>query len=1087
MVLKPFTIYRSSAGSGKTRTLAREYLTWALKNKAHYFRHILAVTFTNKATQEMKDRILAYLGAFTGKMPATKDSEELALELRKTLSLDEVTFRQNCNELLTLILHQYDQFSISTIDAFFQRVIRSFTREAGLLGDYRLEVEQEAVLTEVVNDLFDELAENGELTRWVVRFAQENMESDKTWDIRRELARFSKEIFRDEFKLIEEEVNERASRPQFFNKLHAAVSKVRNEFVAKVSVPAREILGILKQKGWTAEHFKFGTNSGLMRYLRLFAFADDLKDLEIRDRIREEFVHAGNWPGKKYPLLTGEILALAEQEFVPRVRLINETFDKEYGKALTADLVLKNFYVFGLIADITRKLRDYKRENNLMLLADAPKFLNRIIGESDTPFVYEKVGSFYRNYLIDEFQDTSGFQWKNFLPLVTNSLDQGYPSLVVGDVKQAIYRWRGGDLSLLQKQVEAHISKERVDVKELDSNYRSAPEIVEFNNQIFASAALQAGTKLGVALPGEVYHDVRQKSPVKGKGYVQVDFLAEDKEDKWATLSLEKIPRDLEMLQQQGVQAGEIAILVRRNEEGQRIAAHLLEYKHSANAKKDVVYEVVSNESLRIDGAGSVNLLLSALRHLVNPDDRIAQAQLCYEFARLRGQAVSSDIFNESSKVFFESKVPESFTKHKLSLKKLPLFELTETLIGLFGLGNQTGELAYLQAFQDLVLDFYTRERNDLAAFLDWWEENKSNDKTSIKLSGEVNAVNIITIHKAKGLQFPYVLIPFCSWSVDHEGFLSPLLWVTSEKEPYADAGPMPVKYSKAVGNSWFQESYAEEKVKVYLDNLNVLYVALTRAERGMIITGPPPKTKTHNTSVAAWMYNAIQQNPELQSNWNNGAMQWKVGNLEGKKETKPVNQNPLKLERYNTSQWREKLVIRQTGNPFFEGMNPETRESIRYGVYLHALMSRIHTRDDVPKVLLRLIQEGLITQEEKATLESQLTELLSNPVVSKWFAEDWDVRTEVPILLPGGNTQRIDRLMLKGKQAVIVDFKTGEPSKGDHDQVTTYIGILKEMGFAPVEGYLFYTRDKEVVPVDGNKPKPGKRKKNDGQMDLGL
>ncbi len=1059
-----------------------------MRNKAHYFRHILAVTFTNKATQEMKDRILAYLGAFTGKTKPNRDSDELAKELKSILGIDDITFRQNCNELLSLILHRYDQFAISTIDAFFQRVIRSFTREAGLLGDYRLEVEQEAVLTEVVNDLFDELSENAELTRWVVRFAQESMESDKSWDIRRRLADFSQEIFRDEFKGIEDEVNQRAGQPQFFSAMQTELIKRKKAFVDKVSIPAQEILAIMRQRGWTVkDHFKSGTTSGIKGYLENFALLDDLRELEIKEKMRSEYVYSKNWPGKKYPMLAKEIMEVAEKEFVPRILQINDAFDKEYTLALTADLILKNFYVFGLVSDITRKLRDYKRENNIMLLADAPKFLNRIIGESDTPFVYEKVGSFYRNYLIDEFQDTSGFQWNNFLPLVTNSLDQGYPSLVVGDVKQAIYRWRGGDLSLLQKQIEGHIGKERVEVKELDSNYRSAPEIVEFNNHVFESAATIASAKLGVPLPMEVYHDVRQKSPVKGKGFVHVDFLPDEEEGKWWNLSLRKIPRDIEFLQQHGIQPGEIAILVRRNAEGQQVAAHLLEYKHSADAKPGVVYDVVSNESLRIDGAGSVNLLLSALRHLVNPDDKIAQAQLCYEFARLRGQPIDSDLFSEASKVFFESQVPESFTKHKLSLKKLPLLELTETLIGLFGLGNQKGELAYLQAFQDLVLEFYTRERNDLAAFLEWWEENKDKDKTSIKLSGEVNAINIITIHKAKGLQFAYVLIPFCSWAIDHEGFRSPLLWVTSNEPPYADAGPMPVKYSKAVGKSIFAEAYAEERVKVHLDNLNVLYVALTRAEQGMILSAPAPKTKSHNTSVASWLHAAIQQHPELQTAWDPGAMRWKSGAPEQLKRETPESLGALQLTDYETSRWREKLVIRQAGKPYFDGMNPATRERITFGVYLHALLSRIRTREDIAQVLSRLVQEGLMTGEERTRLESQLGELLGNPVVSSWFSSGWEVRTEVPILLPGGDTQRIDRLMLKEKQAVIVDFKTGEPSRSDHEQVSGYIGLLKQMGYGPVEGYLLYTRDCEVVQVSEGKPKGVKRKKDDSQMDLGF
>ncbi len=1060
-------------------------MTWALRNKAHYFRHILAVTFTNKATQEMKDRVLAYLTAFSGvNQNPGSDAEQLAAELKQELRLDEATFRQNSHELLTLILHQYDQFSISTIDAFFQRVIRAFTRESGLLGDYRLEVEQEAVLTEVVDSLIDELKENHALTDWVVRFAQESMESDKSWDIRKRLADFSREIFRDEFKAIEEEVYTHTSDQKFFTRFQSELFKIRNTFIAKVSPLAKEMLQIIKEKNWKPEHFRRKRNSGIMTYLNSFANLEDLKGLEIGKYMQDEYIHASKWPGDNLAL-NGEILEVAEKVFAPNVQRINKFYKDEYPKALTAELILHNLYVFGLMADIARKLREYKSENNLMLLADAPKFLNHIIGDSDTPFVYEKVGSFYRNYLIDEFQDTSGYQWKNFLPLLANSLDQGYPSMVVGDVKQAIYRWRGGDLSLLQTQLEEHIGSHRVAMRELASNYRSAPEIVNFNNLVFEAAAKVAASKINAALPIDVYHDVRQSSPVEGVGLVRVAFIADEEEESWRSLSLKKLTRDIEYLQQNGIPPGDIAILVRRNEEGQDIAAHLLEYKHSAEAKTGVNYEVVSNESLRIDGAGSVNLLLGALRHLVNPDDPIARAQLCYEFSRLHtAQRETSEIFSEASKVFFESQVPEAFTNHKLSLKKLPLFELTETLIGLFGLGKVTGELAYLQAFQDLVLDFYTRERNDLAAFIEWWDENKDSDKTSIKLSGEVNAVNILTIHKAKGLQFRYVLIPFCSWAVDHEGFRAPLLWVTSDEAPYAEAGPMPVRYSSTLKASDFAPYWEEERTKVYLDNLNVLYVALTRAERGMIITCP---AKGFKNSVAEWLYESIQQTPDLQNEWDEGARLLTIGTLPPSPK-KPAAVTPAQLTNYSTSRWREKLVIRQAGNIFFDGMNPQTRERISYGIYLHALLSRIRTREDVTPVLDRLVQEGVMTSGERGRLEDQLGELLGNPIVGNWFDGSWDVRTEVPILLPGGATNRIDRLMLRDKRAVVVDFKTGEKSKADHEQVAEYLDILRQMGFTEVQGYLLYTRDKEVTEVGKQAAaKVVKKKKEDNQLGLGF
>jgi ATP-dependent helicase/nuclease subunit A len=477
---KLFTIYRSSAGSGKTRTLAREYLKLALRYKAGYFRHILAVTFTNKATQEMKDRILRYLNDFV-----TGRHNSLAQELKEELKQDDLTFLQNCHELRTEILHHYSQFSISTIDAFFQKVIRSFTREAGLSGDYRLEVDQDTVLEEVIDDLMDELGSNRELTKWMVEFATHNLESDKPWDIRHGLMDFSREIFREEFKAIEKELMDATSDRDFFHALREKLWRQRGSFVSKVTASASEAVRIIQEYKLAPTEISYGKMSGLFTFFNMF-LENNLKDYkEPSDRIRAYFTMAKNWPSKKYTRRPDEIIRLADEKLIPLLKDLLKTYDSLYTSGLSAELVLKNFYAFGLLSDISRKLRSYKAANNLMLLSDAPNFLNGVIGKSDTPFIYEKVGSFYKNYLIDEFQDTSQMQWENFHPLVKESLDSGNRSLVVGDVKQAIYRWRGGNLKLLQEQIEHQVGHDRVELKELTSNYRSAERIVSFNNALF--------------------------------------------------------------------------------------------------------------------------------------------------------------------------------------------------------------------------------------------------------------------------------------------------------------------------------------------------------------------------------------------------------------------------------------------------------------------------------------------------------------------------------------------------------------------------------------------------------------------------
>lgn len=1025
----------------------------------------------------MKDRILAYLHDF-----ASGDPNELAVELKNELDLDDNTFRERSQETQREILHHYNQFSISTIDAFFQKVIRAFTRESGIMGDYRLEVEHDLVLEEVVDDLIDELGSNQALTDWVVEFAKDNLENDRAWDVRQSLREFAEQIFKEEFKAIEDSILRESVDHAFFQELKVKLWKIKNSFLGTVAPPAAEALATMQQAGWQPSDISYGKNSGLFTFFDMFATGKNLKEYKVPgERMRHHFTHAKNWPGKT-TRRAAEIMSVAEQKLIPILRGLLQTYDEQYTRALSAEVVLRNLHVFGLIADISRKLKEYKDQNNLMLLADAPKFLNGVIQESDTPFIYEKVGSFYRNFLIDEFQDTSGYQWKNFLPLLTNSLDQGYKSFVVGDVKQAIYRWRGGDLTLLQQIIERQVGQERVDVKELATNFRSAGVIVDFNNALFTAAAAVVATRAEHTLPAEAFADVSQQIFRKEEtGWVEVDFLDDD---NWQQAALTRMTEQLERLQESGIALKDIAILVRRNAEGQRIAAHLLQYKNTPEAKPHCRYDVISNESLRVDGAASVNLLLGAMRYLLNPDDAIARAQLGYEYARLKEPARPlTEVFTVTNQVFFENNLPDAFAREKLALKKLPLYELTETLIEIFSLGDVPGELPYLQAFQDIVLDFYTRERNDLGAFLDWWEENKH--KKSIQVSGDIDAAQIVSIHKSKGLQFPYVLIPFCSWNMDHEGRNAPLLWVHSEEQPYKEAEYVPVSYSKTLENTFFHSYYEEERVKVYLDNINVLYVAFTRAEKGLYVTAPHPDHKANRQQYTSskLVFDSVQASDALRSVFTGATLRL------GVQETAvPVPHHPApatQLLRYPTSRWRDKLVIKKSATYFFDATDPEQHARIQYGLHMHAVLSRIHYADEAVAAIDTLVREGLLKEEEREPVALQLTELLKHPPIADWFSRRWTVRTETPILLPEGDESRIDRLLLNDRHAIVIDFKTGEKARQDTSQVLHYMDTLRQMNYTTVEGYLLYLRDNEVVEVKTGVRGKAVKKKDDNQLEM--
>jgi ATP-dependent helicase/nuclease subunit A len=1056
MPAKPFLIYRSSAGSGKTRSLSKEYLKLALSFRSDYFKHILAVTFTNKATQEMKDRILKYLFDFSKGIP-----NELAEELKTELGLDARTFQDQSEQTLSLILHNYGQFSISTIDAFFQRIIRSFTREAGLMGNFRLEVDHELILEEVVQRLFDDLGKDKDLTDWVIKFATDQMMDGKNWNFSRSLVNFAKEVLKEDFKLIEDEVIHR-DNPDAIKKIQEALMEDLEAFKAHLKKPAIEAVQILMKNGITVYDISNGNSGTAWKFFHEWAAGNEF---EPGARVRGAAESEENWATKKHTNRL-KTMSFAKAQLMPILNRMLGYYDANAIRITSVKLVLQNFYKFGLISDIISKLTDYKLENNVMLIADASKFLNKIIGDSDTPFIYEKAGSFYNHFLIDEFQDTSGLQWENFKPLLQDGLDQELNSMVVGDVKQSVYRWRGSDLTLLQEKVIQQIGEQRTDIKELRTNYRSAGNIIDFNNELFFQAAHRLTELTGTPYSNEVYHDVAQNGvKFPGEGFVHCEFF-ENWVDEGKETALSKLPQWVEAIQEKGIKAGDIAILVRENKDGQTIANHFLKYKESENKRPNCSYDLVSNESLRLDTASSVSLLVTAFKYINNPNDMVALGEFTIARSILKEKLIEAEVLLNKS---YRSENPLS-PNVVLSLSSLPIEEVTESLIRLLELGKDFTELAYLQAFQDVVLEFSAYEKNDIASFLDWWELNRT--KKSIQSSNQDNAINIITIHKAKGLQFKYVIVPFCDWKLSHEGMKSPVLWCKTDKEPFDKIGYMAIQYKEDMAKSFFAEEYETEKKKVFLDNLNMLYVAFTRAENGLIVMGQKFTEGKNPTYSGQLISESIRNNQQLKKYFDAGTGIFEMGSIKPNAEKiKYSGREAITLQHYSTVDWRRKLVIRTQGSEFFEKNKSEKRVKINYGILLHQVLSRIEYKTEVDDIIHQFHVEGIIMDEEKEKLTEVLSTMMNHPQIGNWFTKEWTVKTEAPVLVPNGKPGRIDRVVFKQtpsgkKKAVIIDYKTGDKKQDDREQVENYSLILSQMGYVDVEAFLVYLFPLEVVSV---------------------
>ena len=1062
---KPFKIYRSSAGSGKTYTLAREYLSLALRSP-DYFKSILALTFTNKAMQEMKDRIISYLDAFAKGKP-----HSMAEELRDELGLSAARFQERSEQVLRQILHNYSNFAITTIDAFFQKVIKSFARELGLYGHYRLELDQDLVLSLVIDNLLLRAGSDKQLTQWLTDFAVHNVNEGNSWDIRRDIASLASEIFKEDFQNFENRLSTDKKVKRDLGAYIARLNALIRGFDAQMQAIGEEALKVMEENNLQLSDFAYG-RSGVINYFhRLIA-----RDYDPKTRATEAMDKPGLWVGKN-SLKKELVREVVETRLNDLLKSAIHYYHENIQSYQSAVQVRSFMYTYGLLADLRKELQEYKGEHDLMLISDAVKLLKKLVEETDTPFVYEKVGSFFQHFLIDEFQDTSRFQWDSLKPLVDNSLAQHARNMIVGDVKQSIYRWRSGDWELLLSGMDQY-GGEITEYRHLETNYRSEERIVAFNNALFQALPDAFLARITEKIKGNgtpeiksylekrlqelpaVYRGVVQKTPRmqdKQEGFVQVNFIESEEERSWKTKVLEHIPELLEELQDRGIGLRDIAFLVRRNGEGAEIVRAIMAYKSAGKNKPGYHYEVISNESLFLDASKAVKLLLNILKYLLDPSDRVVQANMLFLYRSyvLDEQESYARLF---ASVVLEQQLshylPRAFVESRGDLTQLPLYELVEWLIDQFQLNTKRGDYAYLQAFQDMLLKFTSDEQLDIASFLDWWEQQGR--KESIQSPEDLNAARILTVHKAKGLQFKSVIIPFCHWKTDHETFgQMHIIWGNSEQEPFCE-GPYPLKYEGTLRQTVFWKDYVNELVKVHIDNLNLLYVAFTRAEHNLWIFAPGEKIKD---TVAGPLHDVLGNcDFPFFKNWSEVDKQFEYGNRNFRiqEEPAPALTEPVALKAYAHYDWRNRITVKKVGAAI---ATQEVRAKINYGILLHGMLSRITQRSDLDLVLKEYRTQGDIPIEDYQKITEKLNALLDHPVVAPFFSRDMKVMNERSILYRG-REYRPDRVVICQNKTMVIDYKTGKPEAKHREQVNAYCQLLRQMNYPNVEGSLLYIED---------------------------
>ncbi|MBR5250176.1 MAG: UvrD-helicase domain-containing protein [Bacteroidales bacterium] len=915
-------IYKASAGSGKTHRLTQEYLNLLFQSEQS-FRHILAVTFTNKATEEMKHRIIQEL-------------DNLAQDPKHPR-------QEQARRLLVEILNDYTAFQVSTIDRFFQRVMRSFARELGQAANYNIELDQQRVLSEAVDEMMNNLEGEEELLDWLITLSVENIERGASWDATAKIKEMGNRLFSEEYKL-----------------------------------KSREMEACLRDK------------PSIRKYREaLEQLHDQLSELEQQDP--------------------------------------NSLTEDQRKDMITASVILMNINVIALFADIREHLYRYCRENNLVLLSETNYFLNRLIGQDDTPFVYEKIGTRIRHYMLDEFQDTSTLQWKNFSPLLKDSLDNHQDNLVVGDVKQCIYRWRNSDWQLLNHKIQASLDSSMYQEYPIRENWRSAEVIVHFNNAFFSKAAEAVqqvynkergydllDTSPKASLIRQIFADVKQEVVSKNAGFGRVSLQFVDRErvaDKdWKAAVLQRLPEIIEEILGRGFHLRDITLLVRKNKEGSLLAAHLLGQG----------YRVVTEESLTLSSSEAVLGLVGRLKQL-------------------------SD----------QGSLPEDVS----------LYALCERLVRELS-PDEHRESIFIRTFLDAVLEFTMGYHGgNIKELLTWWDETGCN--RCVQAPEGEDALRILTVHKSKGLDAKILILPFLDELFSPRGNMGTYLWVTPQKAPFNMLPILPLPYNADLKNSWFSEDYWKERQYYLVDLLNVAYVAFTRAKEEMIILSAQPKIKKKGDYSINSLSNLLYSHYDRAFLPLEADDRWKVleigqGRIVQPQQASEENQRLKEEAVFRSIPIGNRLQLSLQGADFFSGDSDRTR-----GVVMHKILSRVEKATELSKSIHIAVMDGELAQADVEAVTHELRQALERVRDQHWFDGTYQTYNEMTILDQQGQLVCPDRVMVKDKQAIVLDYKFGHVESGEYvKQVRRYLEKVSQMGWN-VKGYLWYVSLNKVILIE--------------------
>ncbi|MDN3596060.1 UvrD-helicase domain-containing protein [Zunongwangia endophytica] len=1027
-----FTIYNASAGSGKTFTLVKSYLSLLFKSdKTDTYKNILAITFTNKAVAEMKTRIVESLYAFT-KNPVPENSRALLEAVAKETNNSTEVIQQKSVGILKNIIHNYAAFEVSTIDGFTHRVLRTFAKDLGLPVNFEVELDTEKILNEAVDRLINRTGNDEKLTKVLVDFSLSKADEDKSWDIGRDLLDIAKLLVNENNQFYLEKL-----QPKTLEDFEAFRKKLKQEIKnnqAEIEQKVDHFFQLIADHGIDPTDF-----SG--QYLpKHFLKLKANETPNFTSKWVEKLENEGILPLKKGKVAAGDAIQPQILDlFVQTKKLFfSLEFNTEIGKRLTQ---------LSLLNALNREIKEIKEERQILLISEFNPMISAQVKDQPAPFIYERLGERYQNYFIDEFQDTSQMQWENLIPLIDNKLSmESLPEetsslMLVGDAKQSIYRWRGGKaeqfIDLSNEGNPFQIDKQ---VYNLPDNYRSSAEIVNFNNQFFGYAA----DFLGHPEYSKLFKQSAQNPKKAGSGYVNISFVEAENSEEEQEVYPEKVIEIINNIDAKGFKRSDVCILTRRKKEGVAIASALNE--------KEI--DVVSSETLLISRSPEVHFICDLLKFSITPENNELKLSIFgyiqeYLLQLDDPHAVISEKINLSGNAFFEWLKEFEIDFNLEFLNEYSVYESCEFIIRSFGLVKDSN--AYIQFFLDFVYETTQKDTEGIQGFLEIWDQE--NEKLSIIAPQQENAVTIMTIHKAKGLEFPIVIYPFAN--SDFKDTRKDSLWVPHD----GSLGDIPASYINASSK---MENWGEIPEALFtqllfqneLDTLNVLYVACTRPVKQLYIlskldldrSGNENPSKTSGLLIGYLKRNGV---------WDDEQTNYEFGEIEAPTSEEKKNSG-INLQHFYSSATQNHAVniVTRSGSLW----DTKQQEAIEKGEIIHDLLTDINTEKDVELVIKNAIANGIITEEVSEKINGLLKRIVTHPDLEEYFSEESTNYNERDILTETGKRLRPDRLNFKGNNVSIIDYKTGAFDVKHEQQITSYGDTLIKMGYQIDKKILVYT-----------------------------